>query len=186
MLHKKRVGERPRDNIEVWVDVAIGEIFIFNIYFLIGLALTIVNRCLLSSFFRLQIGKSAKVRKYKKEFSFIDRWFFISVHKTVKDKFSKAERRTIGYALISKTYFVVNIFNHALFVLFVAVLVLTAFFSALRVYLNICLIVFVCLHFLIVLLIGIMTYYQHAAYYRERDSRTWKRWCNWTSSSKDT
>jgi len=57
-----------------------------------------------------------KSRKaYKKEVSFIDRWFFWSAPQKVQDKYSKYEKRTIQYPDIMAFYRFLNAMLHLMF-----------------------------------------------------------------------
>ena len=66
----------------------------------------------------LKVGQSKNTWKlYKKKCIFINRWFFWSTYKNVKDKFSKNENRIIRYTSIARIYRVFNIFIHILLIL---------------------------------------------------------------------
>lgn len=56
----------------------------------------------------LRLILSKKERKcYQCQFSQLNRWFFGSVHKIIKDKYSKHERKTIRYSAIFGMYKVI-------------------------------------------------------------------------------
>ena len=56
-------------------------------------------------------------KKYQADCTLVDRWFFLSAHKIMKNKYSKYEKRTIPYASITKVYRTITITLHAEFAL---------------------------------------------------------------------
>ena len=61
----------------------------------------------------LWLAMSKKERKaYKSTYSALNRYFFWSAYKAVKDKYSKYERRIIRYKKIAKIYRAMNIILH--------------------------------------------------------------------------
>lgn len=65
----------------------------------------------------LYLCLSKKARKaYKKEVSFVNRWFFWSAPQKVKDKYSKYEKQTVQYPDIMIFYRFLNAVLHLMFV----------------------------------------------------------------------
>ena len=76
----------------------------------------------------IPIALSKKERKeYLLSTSPIDRWFFWSAPKYVKDKYNKFEKRNIPYIIILKVYRTLTVTLHLLLVIFLIIMVLTFF-----------------------------------------------------------
>lgn len=55
-------------------------------------------------------------KRYRGNCSAMKRWFFLSTHAFLRDKYSKSEERLIRYSFIAKEYCVINIAIHLSFV----------------------------------------------------------------------
>lgn len=144
-------------------------------YFVFGVGMTTFSRFLFATFFRLRLGKPVKVRKYKREYSFLDRWFFLSLHKEIKDKYNKAEQRRIKYSSIAKIYYCANMINHVALIIYILFLMIVMFVQASQKVLDGCMYALLILHFVFIVLISIMTLYEYANYFKKRERRTWGR-----------
>ena len=65
-------------------------------------------------FVRSAMSKSER-KRYRQDCSALNRWFFISTHDFLKDKYSKSEGKVIRYSRIAREFRVINILLHAAF-----------------------------------------------------------------------
>lgn len=65
-------------------------------------------------FVRCAMSKSER-KRYRQDCSALNRWFFISTHNFLKDKYSKSEGKVIRYSCIAREFRVITIFLHAAF-----------------------------------------------------------------------
>ncbi len=65
-------------------------------------------------FVRSAMSKNER-KRYRQDCSALDRWFFISTHDFLKDKYSKSEGKVIRYSRIAREFRVINILLHAAF-----------------------------------------------------------------------
>ena len=75
------------------------------------LCMLIILRAYMGLTVRIVLSKKER-RKYQADYSWLNRWFFCSVHKIIKDKYSKYEKRTIRYTSIMKVYKAITIVLH--------------------------------------------------------------------------
>ena len=85
------------------------DLIMCNILCVVGL-LTV--KMLITIDIRLMFNKKVQYKRFKKEVSFVKRWFLISIDKTVNDKYSKQEKKIIKRKKIVKHYFYMNIIIH--------------------------------------------------------------------------
>lgn len=85
-----------------------GNIIILIVFFSIIL---IVLRGYMGLTVRLALSKKER-KKYKESSSLVNRWFFCSTHRVIKDKYDKYEKRTIRYTLIMVIYKYMTIALH--------------------------------------------------------------------------
>ena len=74
-------------------------------------------------FVRSAMSKSER-KRYRQDCSALNRWFFISAHDFLKDKYSKSEGKVIQYSRIVRGFRVINILLHAAFAITAAAMLL--------------------------------------------------------------
>ena len=74
-------------------------------------------------FVRCAMSKSER-KRYRQGCSALNRWFFISTHNFLKDKYSKSEGKVIRYSHIARGFRVINILLHAAFAITAAAMLI--------------------------------------------------------------
>lgn len=63
--------------------------------------------------------KASKYRKAVDGSSFIHKWFFISLRKSIRNQYSKCEGRVISHSATAQILYLTNLWNHLFFVLYI-------------------------------------------------------------------
>ena len=88
----------------------------FAIFFLIFMVFSFLSlREIMALSIRDSMSRGER-KKYKKNCSPLKRWFFLSTHTFLRDKYSKIEGRSIRYSSIAKAYCIINIVMHIVFI----------------------------------------------------------------------
>ena len=89
------------------------------VVFFVGL---LIVRGYMGLIVRLTLSKKER-KKYKEETSFVNRWFFWSAHRFVKDRYSKPEKKVIKYSSVVCIYRVLNAILHILLISTIVVVI---------------------------------------------------------------
>lgn len=137
--------------------------------FFLSLILLIGIRYIFSICIRVS---DSKAYAQNRNAGFLDNWFFISMHKAVRDKYVKVERRKVHYHASAKAYYITNIVLHIAFAMIIIGEITAAFWTPFKIWMTKIYTVYYCLLCFALAELGVITHSENCKYYKNLNKRS--------------
>lgn len=97
--------------------------------FILSFILLIGMRCIFNICMRVS---DSKAYMRNRDRNFFDKWFFVSMHKEIRDRYVKVEKRIVHFHTSAMVYFIINAVLHIAFALIVLSEIITLFWMPLK------------------------------------------------------